>query len=242
MRDARPEAVIHTQALSDVDRCEQDPELARTMNVASTEHLAGALRETGALLVYLSTDYVFDGMKSAPYDEADAPRPLSVYGRSKLDGERVALGYGRGVVVRPSTLFGPGRMNFCDHVALQLRAGQPVEAFRDQVTSPTYTRDLAEALGDLVQAGSGAAGSSRIVHIVNSGHCSREAFAYRVADLLGCPRDPIRVIGRAQQRRPAARPAYTALTSKYLNLAIGRTLRSWDDALQAYLRERRWLN
>jgi len=190
----RPDAVIHTQALSDVDRCEREPEAARAQNVDATAHLIQALRQErapgdggrGALLVHISTDYVFDGAKGAPYIEEDEPRPLSVYGRSKLEAERLALGYPRAVVVRPSTLFGPGRMNFCDHIVSRVRAGEAVEAFADQVTSPTYTEDLAAGLGELCAAVRGLPDGSRprLVHLANAGGCSRVAFAERVADLL----------------------------------------------------------
>src|SRR3989338_5380411 len=103
-----PDVVIHTQALSDVDRCEREPQLAFQMNVQTTANLVEAVRGTKALLVYLSTDYVFDGRKGSAYVEADPTHPISVYGRSKLDGEQVALSRDRAVVARPSTLFGAG--------------------------------------------------------------------------------------------------------------------------------------
>ena len=183
---------------------------------------------------------VFDGMKGAPYDENDTPNPLSVYGRSKLEAEQLVLRYPRSVVVRPSTLFGSGRMNFCDHIVSRVTAGQAVEAFIDQVTSPTYTEDLAVGIAEL----SVAVWSSRDVawprtyHIANAGSCSRVAFAHRVAELLGCSRDLIQGIPMARQQRPAPRPANSALTTIQLASVIRRTLRPWDDALQAYLRQR----
>jgi len=249
----RPEVVIHTQALSDVDRCEREPDAARSQNIDATAHLIQALEQAGdpsgqgmrpSLLVYVSTDYVFDGTNSTPYREDDEPRPISVYGRSKLEAERLALGYPRGVVVRPSTLFGPGRMNFCDHIVSRLKAGQPVEAFVDQVTSPTYTEDLSVGLGELCAAVRGLPDGARprIVHLANAGECSRVAFAERVADLLGLPRDLIQRVPMAAQRRPARRPAYSALATTHGPSLIGRTLRPWDDALQAYLHQRGWLN
>lgn len=240
----RADAVIHTQALSDVDRCEREPEAARVQNVEATANLIQALaRAQGAggtapaWLVYVSTDYVFDGAKGTPYDEEDEPRPLSVYGRSKRDAERLALGYPRGVIVRPSTLFGPGRANFCDTIVARLRAREPVEAFADQVTSPTYTVDLAEGLEALCEAlGSGGeAPPARVVHMANAGGASRVAFAQRIATLIGESPELVRGIPMAAQGRPAARPAYSALTTMHLDRLIGRKLRPWDDALHAYL-------
>ena len=237
-----PAAVIHAQALSDVDRCEQEPARAEALNAAATRHLVDALAGTPAWLVYVSSDYVFDGAKGAPYDEADAPRPLSVYGRSKLAGEAAALRHPRTLVVRPSTLFGPGRMNFCDFIVQQLLGGGIVEAFCDQTTSPTYTVDLAEALVDLLGAIRQTSSMlSRVVHVANAGACTREAFAEYVADRLGHPRAGIRAIRMADQRRPARRPPCSALTSRYLKPLIGRELRPWDEAVTAYLRRRRWL-
>jgi dTDP-4-dehydrorhamnose reductase len=234
-----PEVVIHAQALSDVDRCEREPALARQMNVEAIANVIAALAPTEALLMFISTDYVFDGRKGAPYDERDEPRPISVYGASKLEGEHVALSYPRAVVVRPSTLFGPGRVNFCDAVVSRLRAGETAEAFSDQATSPTYTEDLAAVLRDLaiaLRARPLAEWPTHIVHGANAGGCSRVEFAHRIADLLGASRAQIRAIRMAEQHRPARRPACSVLATRYLPALIGRSVRSWDEALQAYLR------
>jgi dTDP-4-dehydrorhamnose reductase len=244
LRTVQPDLLVHAQAMSDVDRCELEPDLAQEQNVRATAHIVEALRGTRALLIYISTDYVFDGTKGAPYDETDEPRPISVYGATKLEGERVALGYPRAVVVRPSTLFGPGRMNFCDHIVLRLNAGQTVEAFQDQVTSPTYTEDVAVGIGELgaVLGRSQRLREPRIYHLVNEGRCGRVEFAGRIAALLGHSRDRIRPIPVSAQRRPARRPAYSALATTQLLHTIGRRLRPWEEALHAYLCQRHWLN
>jgi dTDP-4-dehydrorhamnose reductase len=236
----RPDIVIHTQALSDVDRCELEPDAAWAQNVTTTAHVVEALTGTAALLVHVSTDYVFDGAKGAPYEEGDEPHPLSVYGRAKVESERIALRYPRSVVVRTSTLFGPGRMNFCDHIVSRVTAGKTVEAFADQVTSPTYTRDLAEGIDALSRVYWESPGAQwpRICHVANAGSCSRATFAQRVVDLLGCSRDLIRLIPMAAQGRPAPRPPYSALGTVHIPQLIGRTMRSWDEALSAYLCER----
>jgi dTDP-4-dehydrorhamnose reductase len=236
--------VIHAQALSDVDRCQREPELAEAMNVWPVTHLVRTLGETGGTLLFLSTDYVFDGAKGGPYDEEDQPNPLSVYGASKRRGEGVALGYPRAAVIRLSTLFGPARMNFCDHVAQSLQAGRAVEAFADQVTSPSYTEDVAEAIAELVAAlgkDGVAAWPSRILHVANAGGCSRLAFASRIAELVGGSREHVRPIRMTDQARPAPRPRDSSLSSRYLHHLVRRPLRSWQDALQAYLSRRRWL-
>ena len=239
-----PDVIVHAQALSDVDRCEQEPALAHEQNVRTIEHVVNALTGRPTLVVYVSTDYVFDGTKGAAYVEADAPQPVSVYGRSKLDGEQAALRHPRSLVVRTSTLFGPGRMNFCDHVIASLTQSRRVEAFTDQMTSPTYTEDLAEAIGAVCETlhRREAVGASRIVHIANRGGCTRLALAERIADLLGASRALIQPIRIADQHRPAPRPRCSMLASSVLPALLGRTLRSWDEALQAYLRETRRLN
>ena len=244
VRGAAPDVVIHAQALSDVDRCELEPQAARTQNVDTTAHVVGALEALPSCgLVYVSTDYVFDGAKGSPYDEEDEPHPLGVYGSTKLAAERLVLGRPRSVVVRTSTLFGSGRMNFCDHLVAQLRAGAPVEAFTDQVTSPTYAEDLAEGIRDLATllGASWQPAWPQVFHVANAGGATRVAFATRVADLIGGSRALIRPILMAAQHRPAPRPHYSALSTTRLAGVIGRTLRPWDDALSAYLRERHLL-
>ncbi|MBI4340979.1 MAG: dTDP-4-dehydrorhamnose reductase [Candidatus Omnitrophica bacterium] len=238
--EAQPEAVIHSQALSDVDRCELEPDVAQRMNVEATAHVIRALATSAATFVYVSTDYVFDGAKRSPYVEADQPNPLSVYARSKWEGEQAALAYPSGIVVRPSTLFGPVRMNFCDAVVQAAKQGRTIEVFSDQTTSPTYTEDCAEAIEALVRwKAGGPTGGARIVHVANTGACSRLTLAYRILELLGASREVARPVRMADQRRPAPRPPYSALETTELPTVIGRRLRSWDDALQAYLRQPR---
>ena len=253
IRALRPAVVIHAQALSNVDRCQQEPEEAYAQNVLATWHVVQALKEraawpegapmgaSGAWLIALSTDYVFDGSKGSPYDELDAARPINVYGCSKVAAEHCALQYPRSVIVRTSTLFGPGRANFCDQIAERLSAREPVEAFTDQVTSPTYTVDLAGALSKLagMLGRSSPADWPRVAHLANSGSCSRLVFAQRVADRLGAPRALIRPISMQEQRRPAPRPACSTLATRHAPTLIGGRLRSWEDALDAYLQNSR---
>lgn len=241
----RPDLVIHAQALSDVDRCQREPELAEAMNVRPVAHLVQALGARGeGTLIFISTDYVFDGAKGRPYEEEDQPNPLSVYGASKRRGEAIALSSPRAAVIRLSTLFGPARTNFCDHVAQRVQAGEPVEAFTDQVTSPSYTEDVAEAIGELVAAlgkDGVAAWPSRVLHVANAGGCSRLEFACRVAELVGGSREDVRPIRMSDQGRSAPRPPNSSLSSRYLHGLVKKPLRSWQDALHEYLSQRRWL-
>lgn len=245
VRQLKPELIIHAQALANVDRCEQEPALAYAQNVQTTANLLQACEERPSCgLVYVSTDYVFNGTKSTPYDEQDAPCPLGVYGSTKLAAEQLVLSRTRTVVVRTSTLFGSGRATFCDSIVLQLKAQTPVEAFVDQVTSPTYTEDLAAGIQELITVlfPSWQPTHPRLYHVVNSGGCSRLAFATRIAELIGADAALIRAIPMAAQRRPAPRPVYSALTTRHLPSVVRRPLPSWEHALCVYLRERHWLN
>ena len=239
VQELDPDLIVHTQALSDVDRCEREPEDARAQNVATTERLVKALQGRQARLIHMSTDYVFDGAKGMPYDENDLPHPLSVYGMTKLDAERAALRHQRAIIVRTSTLYGQARSNFCDSIIATMRGGQSVGAFTDQVTSPSWVEDLAQGLGELGLALWHRQDGTwpRVVHLTNAGACSRVAFADRVATLLGMSPALVRRISIAEQKLPAPRPAYSALASIHLPQLIGRRLRPWDQALQAYLQQ-----
>ncbi len=238
------DAVVHTQALSDVDRCEQEPSLAFSQNAATAQNLLNALAGNPAWFFYISTDYVFDGKAQSPYDEQSPVNPISAYARSKVAGERISLQYARGIVLRPSTLFGPARNNFCNALVNALRSGKPIQVFSDQTTSPTYTEDCAETIALLLEAFKGDFGlpAQRIFHVNNTGACPRSAFARCVADLLGYPYTVFEPVKMAEMVRPAPRPAYSAMQSKVLPQVIGRSMRSWDEALKAYLRQQHWIN
>ena len=236
VRGLQPDVVIHAQAFSDVDRCEQEPVEAEAMNIGATANLLEALQGSPAWLIHISSDYVFDGTRGRPYDEADAPNPLGVYGRTKLASERLVLSRPLGFVVRVSTLFGQGRKTFCDQIVQRLRAGQTVEAFMDQTTSPSFTDDVAEGLGDLIGALQRPSLPGRILHLVNAGGCSRVEWARCVAEILGLPMGGIQAVPMARAGRAASRPAYSALTTRVGLELIGRTLRPWQEALEIYLR------
>ncbi len=242
---AAVDLIIHAQALADLDQCEDHPLLAQRMNVEAVEHLCRVAEERTIGVIMISTNCVFDGAKDRPYDEADAPYPISVYGRTKVAGERLLLRSPRNAVVRTSLLFGAGarRENFCETVIRGAREGRPVEAFVDQVVSPTSTEDMAEGLVWLLRVLQGhARGTPHLYHLVNAGTCSRVELANRIVELLGGSLTLVKPIRMADQGRPAKRPANATLTSRWLTAVTGRSLRSWDEALQAYLKQRHLLN
>jgi dTDP-4-dehydrorhamnose reductase len=210
--------VINCAAYTDVDGAEADSEAALRVNRDGARNVA----EAAAKVLYVSTDYVFDGAKREPYVESDPTAPLSVYGRSKLDGERAtAEANPRHFVVRSSWLFGPGGPNF---VETMLGRGPEVRAVADQVGCPTFTGHLAEALVRLSRTA-----DYGIHHMAASGSCSRFEFTREIFALAGVDArvEPCKT---ADFPRPAARPAYSVLGSER-----GHRLPTWQEGLEAYL-------
>ncbi|MCS6816699.1 MAG: dTDP-4-dehydrorhamnose reductase [Blastocatellia bacterium] len=233
LRAVRPQVVINCAAISDVDACERDPELAFQVNAEGPRHLAEVCCEIEAALVQISTDYIFDGHKREPYTIADPPRPLNRYGASKWAGEEaVRRTWARHYIVRVARLFGFGGRNFASSLPERLRAREPLRAIVDEVGSPTYAADLATRLLEIL-----ARGHPGTYHVTNSGVCSWYEFACEVARQLGCEDVRIEPIRSTDLNRPAQRPLYTALRcllSEQLGLPA---LRSWSLALRDFLEE-----
>ena len=228
---ARPDVVFNATAWNRVDAAETEPAAAFAVNAFAPHFLARAARDAGALLVHYSTDYVFDGTAARPYREDDAPRPLGVYGASKLAGEHlVAAAGGEHLVVRTSGVFGRGGSeqkggSFVERIVAQARAGQPLRVVADQVFAPTFAADLAAASIALVRAG-----ARGLFHVTNAGSCSWHDLA--VAALAAAGLDvPVERIPVASLKLPARRPAYSVLDgSRYLELGLP-PLRSWRETL-----------
>jgi len=227
----RPDVVIHAGAYTAVDACESDPETAVAVNATGTRHLAVAAARAGAHLLYVSTDYVFDGDLDRPYGEGDKPNPRSVYGRSKLDGEievdRCAPG---STVVRTAWVSGAHGSNMTKTVlALATRPGdRPLRFVDDQLGSPTFTADLAPAIVALAldrRPGT--------FHVTNQGETSWFGFARAVLSAAGL--DPNRVgpiaTSELDPPRPAPRPANSRLDNAALRSAGLPLLPAWNDAL-----------
>jgi dTDP-4-dehydrorhamnose reductase len=227
----QPTHVVHTAAATDVERCEQDPSWAHAVNAAGTRRVAQACRTVGAWLLYVSTDYIFDGHQRLPYREGDPPAPLNVYGRSKLAGEiQVQALAPQWAIVRTAWLYGHVGRNFVAAILQRLQASDRLTVVADQVGSPTYASDLAEGIAQLV-----ARGATGIFHLTNSGSCSRFAFAQAIARAIGA--DPARVvpITSAKLGLRACRPAYSVLANAAWKALGLSPLRPWDAALHARL-------
>lgn len=229
----RPDWIVLAAAYSDVDGCEKNPDLAFAVNSDGTKNVAVAAEESGAKLFYISTDYLFDGTSHRPYEPADAIHPLNVYGASKAAGELAVRETSKNwVIARTSWLFGASRTCFAGKILSAADSQPEVGVVNDQIGSPTYTRDLALAIRKLIQAN-----ARGIFHVTNSGSCSRFDFSREIVRRAGRPA-LILPITSADAARPARRPAYSVLSPAAL-AAFGVALRSWQDALDAYLAEMR---
>lgn len=232
--EQRPDAVINCAAWTDVDGCESDPDRAQRVNALGPENLARASRNAGAVLVTISTDYVFDGRKDGFYTQRDQPLPISVYGNSKLEGERRAhLAHARTIVVRSGFIFGPGGKNFLSNVVSLAKRGAKLKAIRDCWGTPTYGRDLAARLRELA-----VLDLPGTYHVVNSGDgASFETFTVEALRLAGLSTDTLEVVDNDSLGRPAPRPRNSRMKC-LLSPAIGMApLPHWQEALAHFIRE-----
>lgn len=229
LEKARPERIVLAAAYTDVDGCESHQDLAFAVNRGGALNVAKAAKQIGAKLLFLSSDYVFDGKKTAPYEIDDRRNPQSVYGRSKAEAELGLLEVlPECCIARTSWLFGRGGKCFPDTI-LKLAASRPaLDVVNDQRGSPTYTIDLARAIVELCRKG-----AQGIVHVTNAGDCTWFDFAREVVKSAGLAAE-VRPVSSQQMARPAPRPAYSVLSPASLQ-RYGIAMPGWHDALQRYL-------
>lgn len=236
MRKARPDAVILTAAWTDVDGCELDPKRAHRVNADGPRNVALACRFAGIPLVFISTDFIFSGKKRTPYKESDRPAPLGVYGDSKLRGETaVRKTLKEHVIVRTSWLYGKHGKNFVDTIIAKGRSEPLLRVVDEQVGSPTYTVDLAGALGALLDRCFAGRGRWGTYHVSNGGSVSWYGYARAILRLKGL-KAIVEPITAKELGRPARRPAMSALDNGKFRRYMGFALRGWKDALKAYIR------
>ena len=213
VRAFEPDIVLHTAGYTDVDGAEADAATAEAVNVEGTRNVVQAVHGTHTLVVFFSTDYVFDGVKGRPYVETDATAPLNVYARTKLAGEEIVLGWVRGMVIRTAWLFSATGHNFVKSILAagrdRAKAGEPLLVVDDQVGSPTFAGHLATAVDEALRRGVGPG----LYHMAGSGYCSWHEFAREVVALAGIGVD-VEPITTAELGRPAKRPAFSALVSE----------------------------
>ena len=229
--ESRPDAVIHSAAYTDVDGCERDPDKAYLVNGLGTWNVATACREFGAALVYVSTDFVFDGKKGEPYTEYDGTNPLGHYGASKLAGEKhVRELCPRHYIARTAWLYGEHGKNFPYTIMNAAKTRKELKVVADQIGSPTFTADLAATIRDLI--GSPLYGT---YHVTNKGSCSWCDFAKEILRLAGINDVDVQPIKAEEWPSPTKRPKYSVLRHYSLELQGRDNLRSWQDALADFI-------
>jgi dTDP-4-dehydrorhamnose reductase len=229
----RPEWIVLAAAYTDVDGSERDPDAAFAVNGKGTENVAGLAHKYGAKVLYISTDYVFDGQGKRPYEPADPIAPINVYGESKARGEQAIQASLRDwCIARTSWLFGASGSSFPEKILRAAETRPELSVVSDQVGSPTYTRDLAVAIRGLVHAE-----ARGFVSVTNAGTCSWFEFAQEILRQAG-KNNPVKPIDTVQAARTAKRPAYSVLSPAALH-TFGITVRHWREALPPYLAELR---
>ena len=222
-----PEVIIHCAAMTDVDGCERNPEMAYRVNTLATRNVAVAAEQCGASMVYIGTDYVFDGHKQSPYWEYDAPNPLSVYGQSKFAGEQLVRSLVRRYyITRTTGLYMPGFRNFVGTVMRLAGERGSLSMATDEVISPTYAIDLAQALDRLIRVP-----AYGIYHLVNEGACTRYEWAQEILRLAKL--EHVSLTGIENYQRPAPVPKH-AIMRNFCAKELGIVLRPWQEALKDY--------
>jgi len=229
----QPDIVFHLAAFTDVDRCECEPVNAFRTNVTGTFNVAFFAEEFSARIIYLSTDFVFDGKKNSPYNELDITCPLSVYGKTKLEGERIIRdNCGNYSIVRTSRIFGKYGHNFASQLPRKLLQGHKVKITTDLINSPTYARDLAVALVQI--ATSKFCG---LIHFCNDGYCSWYDFGFYICKQLGLDTSlliPVSINDFADSI--AKRPSFSTLDTSLFGRKFYKP-RPWHQALEEFLNQ-----
>ena len=229
--DLKPDCILHAAAMTAVDLCETEPELAHDINVEGTRSLVEAAENVSARVVLISTDYVYDGYKREPYHEEDHTQPLSVYGKTKLEAEHIVDRMIDSTIIRTSWLYGKTGKNFVKTMRDLVKKRNRIEVVTDQVGGPTYYLDLCEAIALLINNG-----STGLFHVANSGQCTWFEFAKAIFEEKNIDVDLVPVTS-TDLNRPAPRPANSRLDCSRYEEATGKKMRHWRDALRNYLQE-----
>ena len=249
MKALCPDVIINCAAYTNVDGAETNEDLATRVNGLGPGYLAESAKAVGAVLVHISTDYVFDGRKQNPYVESDQVGPVSAYGRSKLAGEQAILvsGLERYFIVRTSWLYGPAGKNFVETIIRLAREREDLRVVSDQFGSPTYTGDLADAIFNLVTLDASpqppVPGLYGIYHYSNSGQCSWYEFAKEIVEQMRSRGVSLRIrnlqpIRTEEYPLPALRPGYSIFSKDKYMRATGADVPGWEESLSKYLEER----
>ena len=229
----KPAIVIHTAAYTDVDGCEKNPDQAFSVNVKGTEHVREASEACGAVLIFISSDYVFDGKKTGSYQEGDQPNPLSVYGRTKYEAEELLKARSRSVcIVRSGWLFGANGKNFFRTIMEKALQEKELQVVNDQKGAPTYTKDLAQGIKMVAERANRISGH-QIYHLANTGQTSWFEAARKVTEKMRA-QVLLKPISSEILNRPAKRPANSVLNMTKIKDQFGIELRKWDEAFNEF--------
>ena len=230
VKEINPDVVVHAAAFTNVDGSESNPDLAYKVNVLGTRNVAVACSEADSALVYICTDYVFDGTKGSPYYEYDQTNPLSVYGKTKHLGEvyiRDILN--KFYIVRTAWLYGFHGPNFVTTMLNLAKTNDSISVVNDQIGSPTYTVDLANAIASLIKKP-----AYGIYHVTNSEHCSWYEYAQEIFDIAGIDIE-LKPVTTEEFSSPAPRPKYSVLENYNWKMEGFQEIRSYKEALRAYM-------
>lgn len=234
IKDISPSVIINAAGYTDVDGCEKKMRKAFAVNGLGSRNLARISGEMGIKLVYISTDYIFDGEKNTPYRETDPPNPLNIYGESKLMGERyVEELLDDYLIVRTQWLYGPHGRNFVETILALAKERDTIEVVHDQKGCPTYTADLSKAIVHLVRKD-----LRGVFHVSNHGSCSWYEFALESLRLARISNVKIIPISSLELNRPAKRPRYSVFSCQRLLEEAGFEMRPWQVALKDYFAHR----
>jgi len=226
----KPDCIIHAAAYTQVDAAEENRKLCRKINALGTKNIAEAASKIGAILIYISTDYIFDGKKNRPYTERDEPHPLSVYGRTKLKGENYTKALCKKYyIIRTAWVFGEGK-NFVETMLTLAKKMQSINVVNDQIGSPTCTKDLVMVIGKIIESKI----AYGIYNFSGLNPCSWYDFAKEIFSQTGTSvlLKPILSTGYPQK---AKRPAYSYLDKYKIQKALGISIRTWKEMLEDYL-------
>ncbi len=229
----RPDWTVLAAAYTDVDGCERDPHRARQVNFLGALNVSSRARNAGSRLLFLSTDYVFDGAKGTPYEVDDTVNPINVYGRSKAEAEKGIREILPGCcILRTSWLFGAAGRCFPNSILRTAESRKRLAVVADQRGSPTYNRDLAHTIIELIRAD-----ARGIIHASNAGACTWHEFACEIVHAAGLGGVPVEPIHSGNLPRPAQRPKYSVLSTHSLK-QYGLQMRPWRETLADYLADR----
>lgn len=231
VRNVMPDAIIHAAAFTNVDQAESNIELAYHVNALGTKNIAYAASRVGSKLVYISTDYVFDGNKGSPYAESDIPLPLGVYGYTKLLGEKfVEAFHEKSFILRTSWLFGKKGQNFVNKMVSLMQHRDQLNVVSDQIGSPTYSHDLAVFISHLLKTE-----KYGVYHASNRGYCSRFDFAKAIMEAMKIKNVTLLEAKLEDFKLAAQRPINSALDDMAIRANQLPLFRDWEAALKDYI-------